>query len=432
MRNFGIKNASNSEAPISTPLHRCRPLVFLAGFLFTFSAWGKSIPRERYNFPLKNSLIASIASVVTPVDESFERLFIEIRPDRRNIPLLDGRNKIPIGLFAQTGPAPLAFVVAGTGGSALSGTSLFLAGLLKHMGYHVVTLPNPMNWRYVLGVSETAAPGFLPNDAKEYYEFMGKVAAYLRDTQGLPITSYSLVGYSYGGLMSGFLAKEDGINHKFDFQKIVILNPAVDVNYAVETLDGYHKAGMEMSEIRRDIMLASVMDVGLAISAHGFNTELINRAIAKIGVTITDLEWVIAYSFRQSLGDMVFASQQVKDLGILKKHASRSYMSARLAEAGEVSFADYMQKLVVPNLKSSLDTKELLSQTSLYALADLIRDNKRIFIMENEDDFIVRQQDVEFLKSVAGDRLYLYPYGGHCGNYWFPQNVTDLQEIMAL
>jgi hypothetical protein len=55
----------------------------------------------------------------------------------------------------------------------------------------------------------------------------------------------------------------------------------------------------------------------------------------------------------------------------------------------------------------------------------------RVYVLENVDDFLARPQDIEALRAWLGDRLYLYPRGGHIGNLWLDRNKEDLRRIMA-
>ncbi len=55
--------------------------------------------------------------------------------------------------------------------------------------------------------------------------------------------------------------------------------------------------------------------------------------------------------------------------------------------------------------------------------------NKNIFVMHNLDDFLASRADLEYLEGVLGDRLKLYPYGGHLGNLWCPQNRRDIVSV---
>jgi predicted alpha/beta-fold hydrolase len=143
-----------------------------------------------------------------------------------------------------------------------------------------------------------------------------------------------------------------------------------------------------------------------------------------------ELKWLIGQSFRQNLADVVFTGQQVQDRNVLKIHADEYHMNARESEAAGISFVQYLNKLVLPSLGNA-DTKALFAASSLYSLAGLLKSNSHIFVMENEDDIIIHQGDIDFLKANLGDRLLMYPQGGHIGNLGFPKNLQDFAEIMA-
>lgn len=52
--------------------------------------------------------------------------------------------------------------------------------------------------------------------------------------------------------------------------------------------------------------------------------------------------------------------------------------------------------------------------------------------MHNENDFILKDGDIEYFKSILGSRAKIYPYGGHCGNMDHKDNVEYIQEQFKL
>ena len=66
---------------------------------------------------------------------------------------------------------------------------------------------------------------------------------------------------------------------------------------------------------------------------------------------------------------------------------------------------------------------------SLYALADYLRESPKIAVMHNADDVILGPGDIGFLRKVFGDRLTLYPHGGHCGNLNYRVNSDAMLEF---
>jgi hypothetical protein len=45
-----------------------------------------------------------------------------------------------------------------------------------------------------------------------------------------------------------------------------------------------------------------------------------------------------------------------------------------------------------------------------------------VHILHNLDDFFAVRKSIEALKEALGDQVTLYPYGGHLGNLWYPEN----------
>jgi len=315
-------------------------LTATASFAATSDTQANVVTPQEYNFPLRDRYISTVSSAVDGTNVPYKIVYIEPRKDRSTVPLLEGRDKIPLVLFAQKNKtAPLAFVISGSGGTALSGSSMMIAGELFNMGYHVVTMPDPVSWMYTLAISQTGLPGYLPRDSKEYYGFAQQVTVMLKRQQGLKISGYSVLGYSYGGLLAAFMAKEDATQKVFNFSKIVIVNPAVDVAYSVKLLDSYYDEGNKITPERRTNIYGGILSLGGSMLNTGINPQAINEAVTSMHIQTVEEKWLIGEAFRSDLGDMVFVSQQIKDTGILKAHADKHHMDVREDEAHQISFA---------------------------------------------------------------------------------------------
>jgi len=409
-------------------------LLSLSLHLQTSLAHAEILAEKDYGYPFRDPYLATVTAAADHASAPFKISAIEIRPDRAHVPLLEGRHKISLGIFKQNHQAPLVFVIAGVGGTALSGSALMLAEGFYNAGFNAVTLPDPLSWQYTLGVSESATPGFVARDSKEYYGFMRKVNWYLKNSEGLEVSSYSLVGFSLGGLLSGFLAREDEVQRVFNFKKVIMINPAMDVGYGIAALDHLYDVGKVLSPERKSYDIGLVLNIGEDIIEAPLSQDTFKSIIPKIrGIKSIDIQWLIGESFREDLRDVIYTSQQVHDTGILKKKADRWHQNAREDEAHEISFAEYMGRLVLPTLPEMISSSglgTLLYQTSFYSLRNYIKGNKNIYIFENADDFILQKSDADVLKDTFGERLYLYPCGGHLGNLWFERNKRDLHKVL--
>jgi len=61
---------------------------------------------------------------------------------------------------------------------------------------------------------------------------------------------------------------------------------------------------------------------------------------------------------------------------------------------------------------------------------DRLRGNPKVHIMHNADDILINRKSIEELKETLRDRVILYPYGGHLGNLWYPENKRDALKIL--
>tara|TARA_B110001454_G_C12722992_1_gene435602 strand:- start:1942 stop:3204 length:1263 start_codon:yes stop_codon:yes gene_type:complete len=393
-----------------------------------------AIKAEDYQFPFQDPWIASICSAAVMFNGgNQEKIQIEMLPERRTVKLLENRNRVSFNLFEQKGKsAPLVFVLSGTGGTAFSSSALATGKQLFDLGYHVVTLPNNVNYQYAIGVSRTGAPGYMPNDAKEYYELLKQVTAYLKQYRSLQIQDYSIVGYSLGGLMAGFLVQEDTNGAQlFNFKKIVMIDPAVDIGYALDVLDKAYDAGTRISSTRKESINGMIYAVGFDVLDHGFNLNKILAAVDKVNLTMDERQWLVGYNFRNDLGDVVFASQQINDMNVLKNKATKYDMNARLNESKTISFNQYMREIVFPSLKMEGVSLATLVHNSNFFSLESLRNHPNLYIFANADDYIHRPKDVQFMKDFIPDsQFYLYPHGGHVGNLWYPKNRADLDAVM--
>ncbi|MNL33224.1 hypothetical protein D3C87_1551210 [compost metagenome] len=149
-----------------------------------------------------------------------------------------------------------------------------------------------------------------------------------------------------------------------------------------------------------------------------------------------EMAYLIGQSFRETIRDVVFASQQVNDLGVLKIRATRNRQNARWDEAMTVSFGDYIGKFLYPQLVKSHDTdytiEDLNEESSIYQFGETIKSSNNIYLITSEDDLIIQRQDIAWFKDHFGDRALIFPYGGHCGAMNFPQFQKQLQAIFKL
>ena len=110
-------------------------------------------------------------------------------------------------------------------------------------------------------------------------------------------------------------------------------------------------------------------------------------------------------------------------------------MRNRLDEAKKFTLTDYNERIGLSlwrnqAAESNAGLESFIERSSLTHILDRLRDNPRVYIMHNTDDFLTNRKSIDEIKAALGDRVVLYPYGGHLGNVWYPQNKTDALKIL--
>ena len=139
------------------------PLIVLTALCLTFS----SAEADDYKYPFHDPYVATITSAILNSDALAHRPKREVihlpgLAGRNAVPLLEGRGGLSVALYRQNRPAPLLFILSGTGTNPYFGLATYFAGLFYQEGSHVVILPSPMTWNFALASSRSGAPGYAP------------------------------------------------------------------------------------------------------------------------------------------------------------------------------------------------------------------------------------------------------------------------------
>jgi len=402
-----------------------KKFVFLSVVLFGVTGFSRVY--ENYQYPIKNALLATITTLVkTPANYQAKVQRLEFKPERARLRNLEKRHRLEITYKLLPKRAPLVFIVPGLGGHASSGMALCLSQQMFEMGYHAVTLPSPFSLPFVVGGSRTGLVGYAPVDAIDLYEFMKFVVSDLKKRENLRVSSFGVIGYSLGGLQTGFLLEHDRKEKHFNFQRALMMNPPVDLGFGMSVLDHFFIQGLKMSEEYRNHILGYMLDFMSRASKQPLEVLLREYKLKD-----RENRWLIGLSYRMSLTDVILASQEVKDLGFLENPSTPAFLGARIAEVQRFSFTDYLEKIYFPYAVQSGDLETFLHSGSLLHLSQLLKEDQAAYVVHASDDFLLRAEDPTLLEDLMGDRFLMFPYGGHTGNIWFIQNKIETQKIMS-
>ena len=341
----------------------------------------------------------------------------------------------------QDHPAPLMFVIAGTGAEHNSGKMAFLTQVFFEAGYHVAALSSPTHMNFIISASEHRVPGYVPYDVADLERVMGWVREEL--AKECEITGYSVSGYSLGALHAAFLAKRDVKTHEFDFRHVLMINPPVSLYNSVTRLDSWlTEENLGRTTVHREIegFIDRFSDYYLHADVTDLDDDFMYDMITDIHLDERDLKTLIAAAFRVSSASMVFSSDVCLRAEYLVppddyplKTSSPLLPYAR--QAFDIPFEGYLDEFLLPYLRyndPTITRAGALWQCSLESIRDWLEKADKVDVVGTRDDVILNERDLHFLETVFGDRAHLFEHGGHCGNMMHPAFVRMLKEMVRL
>ena len=145
---------------------------------------------------------------------------------------------------------------------------------------------------------------------------------------------------------------------------------------------------------------------------------------------------LIGSVFRFSSADIAFTSDLINRRGLIVPPGysidEGTSLEPFFRRALLCDFDCYLTEQLIPMWRARQDgggLPQMNQQVSLYALEDYLRGNPKIAVMHNADDLILGPGDLGFLRRTFGERMTLYPRGGHCGNLDYRVNARDMLEF---
>jgi hypothetical protein len=405
---------------------------FALTVLVAFGLLTRSIEAADYKYPYHDSYLATATSAILSDDGATARvessiLHVPGLPGRNRLPGLEGRGDVSLALYRHNHPAPLLFILAGLGSNPYFGVAPYLASLFYRAGSHVVILPSPMSWNFALSASRSGAPNYAPQDARDLYEVMQKTLTTLRDRYDIKPTMIHFLGVSLGALEGAYLSVIDADEGKIGIAKCLLINPPVDLAYAVKKIDDWSRLAKKFGPEKSQQLVSKALAIVETFSNERRDDPAVFDRLAKkfAGFTTEEIQFLIAANLQSQLPELVYVTQVIHDQKVLT--APKDDVRKRLEEAKRFTLTDYHQKIALPLWRKQAgdpqaDSESFLRGSSLTRIMDRLRSNPKVHIVHNADDFLAERKSIEGLKEALGDQMTLYPYGGHLGNLWYPEN----------
>jgi pimeloyl-ACP methyl ester carboxylesterase len=347
--------------------------------------------------------------------------------------------RLRVWFSAQEKPAPLAIVIAGTGGDGNTASTSTLRAVLYGAGYHVLTMPSPTSPNFIVSASSTGVAGDLLQDSSDLYAAMQAIIAKL--PRRVRITEVDLVGYSLGGANAAVVKSIADTDGKLKIHRVVMINPPVSLFGSIARLDrlfavniGSGDAGIDRLYRKLYARLANLYRASAPLQVD--DTNFLSAA-GEVLKTDADFSAAIALTFRIDLVNVFFAGDLYAGTGVVTDPKHPPNVGDSLEEISRElrnkPFSEYFYKVFVPYYVAHRDgatPESLLAQSNLNIIAAALHTNPDYYAQTNSDDLILDQAELSWLKSTLGSRIAIYDHGGHLGNLGERQPVADMLDML--
>ncbi len=401
----------------------------LAVALLAFTACASAEPNPD---PTRNPYLATVVGASAELRASVpENVPLKVR----RLPLYEGRvipdvlrygARLDYSYAMQKGPAPLIFVIAGTGAAHDNQLTQFLMRALYGAGFHVVGISSPTYPTFIIAASSTMVPGEQRHDAQDIYTVMQKIWAEIGPQ--MQVTSFYLTGYSIGGTNAAFVTLLDEERKAFNFEKVLLLDPSVQIYNSISKLDRFIEnipGGVDNFDAVFRKIVGRVGSRYRNSTTVTFTPELVYSAVRDDPPANEELIALIGIAFRLSSASLIFTSDVMTNFGFIKPANEILTQYTNLDEYLQVSLrvglTDYFHEFMWPyydkaKLTTALSREQFAELQSLTSIRSYLASARKIGVVSNRDDVILERGETQFLIDTFDERAKIYPTGGHLGN----------------
>lgn len=332
----------------------------------------------------------------------------------RRVRIATTGDSLPYDVWMQDAPAPLVVLLPGFGTHRESYANMAIAELFFDAGYSVATISSVANFEFMRHAATAIHPGYLPADAADVERAVDAVRRDLDSEYGERVTQRALVGVSFGGAQTLYLAAQPQRDRRLHFDAYLAICPPIRFEHAAVALDGYYNVPLDFPEAERDDIAAAIMKKGSQLFMGG-------PAARQVEIDEIEASFLVGLSYRMALHDVIWVARQRHDAGVLKTKWNALQRASASQEILGYSMMKYAFAFLLPELLKSpaaIDApEEMLEHSDVRRLEGLLRSRQNVGVAYNQNDFLLAPGDATWLHSVFGDdRLAASPDGGHLGN----------------
>lgn len=393
---------------------------------------------DGYGYPIEGPYAATIVGtppslkLQLPKKVPVKELVLDVIPDLKRPDVFFYDEGLRCAVACQKQKAPLVFLIAGTGSSHLAPKLMTLMKAFYQAGFHVVTLPSPTNTNFIISASHSHVPGDLTEDAADLYWAMENIWRKMKED--VEVSDFYLSGYSLGGTQAAFVAKLDEERKSFNFRKVLMINPAVNLYNSIGQIEGLLDK-IPGGKANITDFFNNTLDKFTDFYKRGqfvaLNDEFLFKVYQEQLISKEEAGGLIGVVFRVASAGMIFSSDVMTNGGyVVPKNrvlSSTDSLGDYFRVSIHLSFFDYFNEYFFPYLQKKrpgLTREALIEQQGLKNIEEYLKSSRKFGVITNENDFILAPGELAYLKQLFGDRAKIYPRGGHLGNFDYKDNLA--------
>ncbi|MBK5273425.1 MAG: alpha/beta hydrolase [Desulfuromonadales bacterium] len=398
---------------------------------------------DGYGYPIPGSYEATIMGTPAalmpklPAHIRTRHLVLNVFPEREKPPIFFYDEGLQCTFAYQKHKAPLVFLIGGAGASDQADKLMTMMKTFYQAGFHVITLPSPTHANFIISASQSRVPGDLTEDAADLYRAMETAWNQVKDD--IEVSEFLLGGYSLGAVQSAFIAKLDEERKVFNFRKVLMINPPVDLYSSATSIEELLKqipGGAKKQGIFFNRMLSKFGQFYRYGNFVAINEDFLYSIYTEKLFTKPETAGLIGLTYRIGLAGMIFTSDVMTNSGyVVPKNRVLSHTDSLFdyfLVSTHLSFYDYINEYFYPHflkLRPGLTKKELIDSESIRSIEGYLKSSAKFGVMTNENDFLLTKAELDYLRQLFGERVKIYPRGGHLGNLEYKDNLAYMVEF---
>jgi esterase/lipase len=375
-----------------------------------------------------------------PKEVPSKELVLELIPELKKSDVFFYDKGLLCTFAYQDKKAPLVFIIAGTGSNHKSAKIVSMMKYFHKAGYHVITMASPTHPNFIINASHSHVPGDLTEDAADLYWAME--TAWNKVKGDIEVDGFYLAGYSLGGTQAAFVAKLDEERKSFNFKKVLLVNPAVNLYDSVSRIEGLLEkipGGPKKGTAFFNRTMEKFTEIYVEGDYVELNGEFLYGAFKTGKFSQDEGGAMIGIVFRIASGAMIFTSDVMTNGGyVVPKNRVLKYnddLTDYMRVSNHLSFLDYFNEYFYPYFqkkRTGLTKQALIDSLGMKSIEGYLKNNPKFSAMTNSNDFILTDSDRDYLRQLFGERTVIYPVGGHLGNLEFVPNMSYMTDFFGM